>query len=58
MTASARTRETTDERASENRQYVRRLLRSRKPRFAAALETAVQELLDGLSEPAGTGIHG
>jgi hypothetical protein len=37
---------TTDERARENREYVRGLLRSRQPRFATALETAVQELLD------------
>jgi hypothetical protein len=58
MTASARTREATDERARENREYVRRLLRSRQPRFAAALETAVHVLLDGLFEPLGPEIRG
>jgi hypothetical protein len=31
--------------ARENREYVRRLLEVRQPRFAAALESAVGELL-------------
>jgi hypothetical protein len=31
--------------ARENRAYVRRLLREKRPDFAAALELAVQELL-------------
>ena len=43
--ATTRTRETAAERARENRAYVRSLLTARQPRFAAALESAAQELL-------------
>ena len=32
-------------RASENREYVRSLLEVRQPRFAAVLESAVQQLV-------------
>jgi hypothetical protein len=34
-------------RAKENREHVRRLLAVRQPQFAAALESAVDELLRG-----------
>ena len=46
MTASA-TAVTTEqaERARENREYVRSLLKARQPQFAAALESAAQQLL-------------
>jgi hypothetical protein len=43
--AIALTRETTAAQARENREYVRSLLQVRQPRFAAALESAVQEFL-------------
>jgi hypothetical protein len=40
-----------DARARENRDWVRRLLAIRQPQFAAALESAVDELLrDGLDQ--------
>jgi hypothetical protein len=46
MTSNATTvTRQTAARARENRQYVRHLLKVRQPRFAAALESAVQELL-------------
>ena len=43
--ATALARETAATRARENRAYVRSLLTARHPRFAAALESAAQELL-------------
>jgi hypothetical protein len=43
--ATALARETAAARARENRAYVRRLLTARQPQFAAALESAVQQLL-------------
>jgi hypothetical protein len=46
MTSQAIARvEETAAQAKENREYVRRLLEERQPRFAAALEAAVQQLL-------------
>jgi hypothetical protein len=42
--ATARAKETAAQ-AQDNREYVRRLLKARQPRFAAALESAVQEFL-------------
>jgi hypothetical protein len=41
--ATALTRETA--RAKENREYVRHLLKVRQPQFAAAVESAIQQLL-------------
>ena len=64
MTASA-TAPTTEnaERARENREYVRSLLKARQPQFAAALESTVGKLLrdhqqsacrhKGVASPAG-----
>jgi hypothetical protein len=42
--ATALTRETAA-RAKENRAYVRHLLKVRQPQFAAAVESAIQQLL-------------
>ena len=57
MTASAGNSGASDG-GEENREYIRRLLRTRQPRFAAALETAVQELMDELCEPTDTETRG
>ena len=47
MTASATapTRENAAARATENREYVRSLLKVRQPQFAVALEAAARKLL-------------
>jgi hypothetical protein len=43
--AATPTRENAAARATENREYVRSLLKVRQPQFAVALESAAQKLL-------------
>lgn len=57
MTGKATVLTTETTRGSENRKYVRTLLEVRQPQFAAALESAVQQLVPD-HETVSTGSEG